>query len=327
MIESIFLTMISRTKISVKKFLQSTIVLLPIIVAIGCEWERESLDTANIAPRYIVNGDETNYEKWKGVVGLYILGDNSDSICTGTLIHPQVVLPAGHCVDKVNSGTSDVEIKGGANMEIHYTYASKIIIHEDWQGNIQDPYHVDLAMILLEEPITEIETYGISAIPLELRQTGFIVGYGNNSNWGGEQNHREGKSTVINLPLGDRIFEIDHPAGTCNGDSGGPFLVQEDDKWVVAGVTSYGDEGTCSLHKGNWDVRVQTYRGWIDNTLVQLTGQGLPPASNPIDNDTESEIAPFGMDSTNPVNCRSLPASTRSESSLFRLFKVSVFGR
>lgn len=294
----------------------------------GCEdYDSQSIDDAPLGR--IINGEETNYERWKGVVGLYIPGEYMDHICTGTLIDPQVVLTAGHCVympdegiDVVNAFTSGVEIMGGAYMERSYTNADWIVIHEKWKADIYDPFAVDLAMIKLEDPIPSLETYGISETPLEVGQKGYIVGYGNNTNFGGDQIHREGETTVIELPAGNRVFEIGYPTGTCRGDSGGPFFALENDNWVVAGVTSYGSGTECLAHTGNWNVLVRTYRSWIDSTLVKFTGHGIRPNSSPtdpIEDDTDSAGTPFGMDTTNPFACLSVPAPTGSKSSLLEL--------
>ena len=70
----------------------------------------------------IVNGEETTKEKWEesfsGVVGLLITLSEGMSVCTGTVIDPQMILTARHCVLEDNSlgsqiAPENVDIKSG----------------------------------------------------------------------------------------------------------------------------------------------------------------------------------------------------------------------
>ena len=295
----------------------------------ACEENHEQLEYTDRGPAKIINGIETNYETWQGVIGLMFSSGYMSHICTGTLIDTEVVLTAGHCVympeegiDLINENTNDLEIVGGSNMDIHYTWASRIIKHDKWNGNIYDPLAVDLAIIYLEEPVLGVETYGLSHSPLQVGQNGIIVGYGNNTNSGGDTVHREGTTKVIELK-GEKVFELGYPTGTCRGDSGGPFFASQDDKWVVAGVTSYGVGTECLAHMGNWDVNVYTYREWINSIVEELTGHEIIPHSsttddpNPADTDTDNGQNVFGMNNTNPVDCMLAPSTSAPGPGLF----------
>ncbi|MCU0663891.1 MAG: trypsin-like serine protease [Myxococcota bacterium] len=237
------------------------------------------------APQSIVNGTETNYEQWKGVVGLF----TGMSICTATLIAPDIALSAGHCVflpsQNVNyvKNPQDLMVIGGPQMasEDFLSYASKVIKHPQWQGNLWGNA-VDLSLIKLENPAEDQPYYHLREAPsVKVGDKGWIVGYGKSYDDGNASNldddatagiHRAGETTVQTVQ--SRILELGSPTSTCQGDSGGPFFSQQNGKWVVTGVTSFG-QGRCFASGGGWDVNVLTYRKWIETTFEELAGYPL----------------------------------------------------
>ncbi len=271
----------------------SVFILQIFLFATGCEFIDDDVEiTENNSINEIVNGTETNYTTWKGVVALYWSSGYGGNICTATLIDPQVLLTAGHCVylpsEGINavSNPGNMSVFGGPDIsgynKVSYPGVAQVIKHSDWNGNINDQNAVDLALIKLTSPITTVETYGVRQAPaVTVNTTGTIVGYGlassNQPNSSGV--HRMGNTTVLNLY--QRVMELGNPSGTCQGDSGGPFFTQQGGKWVVTGVTSYGTYSTCQANGGGWDVNVLTYRSWIDQTMQQLVNHGL-------DSDTEN---------------------------------------
>ncbi|MCP4679562.1 MAG: trypsin-like serine protease [Deltaproteobacteria bacterium] len=243
----------------------------------------------------IVGGSPTGYTDWKGAVGLKIpQGGWSYSMCTGTLIDPEVVLSAGHCVYYPSDGINAVanpgtlSIVGGAKMGITYSAAAEVVKHPNWNGNINNQSAVDLSMIRVVNPINTVEPYPVTNAKISVGITGKIVGYGNTSTSGGAGTHRVGDSRVLKLQ-GSRVFELGNPAGTCQGDSGGPMFIEQDGQWVVAGVTSFGTTMTCLANSGSWDVNVFTYRNWIENTMQDLTGHGLSSGDADTDSDGDSD--------------------------------------
>lgn len=251
------------------------------IGALGCDSGIDA-DEEWFEVEGIIAGEETRFETWRGVLAL--LG--SGTLCTGTLVDEEVLLTAAHCVYEPQKGVNYLErpellmVRGGANViesgAVTNAIGAQIVLHENWKGDIKDMEGVDLALIRLNRPLTEFETYTIrERTSPQIGQKGKIVGYGL---WEDDLRdsagvHRQGDTTVQDLRK-NRI-EMGEPSGVCNGDSGGPLFTFQDGRWVLTGVTSFGMSAICLPSQGGWAVDVVRYRSWIDSALRDLVGHGL----------------------------------------------------
>jgi hypothetical protein len=227
----------------------------------------------------IVGGEPTDYESWKGVVALVA---NGTFACTGTLIDEQVVLSAAHCVYAPVIGINHMDkpealrIVGGADLGAGAVPLSRVLeieTHPSWDGL----RGADLSLLRLEGKVDSVASYVVREAPAPDAGTpGVIAGYG----LGDSQEpssagvHRAGDTTCLTVL--EKLIEVGDPAGTCEGDSGGPLFTEQGGRWVVTGVTSAGPAQGCDPMKGNWDVNVVTYRDWIEDVVAKWTGHGLP---------------------------------------------------
>ncbi len=208
----------------------------------------------------VIGGDDATPNEYPWMVGVMdrTNPDNyTGQFCGGALIHPYYVLTAAHCTEgettssmNVLVGTDDLE-SGGRRLNI-----SQIIVHPLYD-NVELDY--DIALLRLATPVTDIEPIDICDQE-EWQVEGTIariIGWGQYTLDGYYTNLlQEADVSIRNYDqanaawqytLTDRMLPAVGEGGipdTCYNDSGSPLLVKRhtDDAWVVAGLTSFGDE-------------------------------------------------------------------------------------
>jgi hypothetical protein len=187
--------------------------------------------------------------------------------CTGSLVHPQVVIYAAHC------GASYSKIYFGEN----YQSPAKTVTPQ-WckiypggqpgKGN-------DFAVCKLSQPVNDVPIVpilmGCETNVLQPGKQVTLVGFGHADN--GPYGIKRQVTTTINGFKGDEIFIGGNGKDTCQGDSGGPAFVQlNDGTWRVFGITSYG--GACGT--GGYYSMMHKGIAWFE----QQTGIDLTPCHN-----------------------------------------------
>jgi len=200
---------------------------------------------------HIVNGTDALPCVWKWQVGLYTPGD--DVVwCGGSLIAPNWVVTAKHCVD----GESSVDVMAG---NIKYGSGER----RTSQRIIEKP-DVDLALIELSEPFTMDGCTDVVSLPQREVPAGtqcWITGWGRTNSAGLRPPNtlQQAKTNIIaqdacKLEMereGARINSSDvcvlgeyngSPTSGCYGDSGGPLVcdVEGNGEFVLYGATAWG---------------------------------------------------------------------------------------
>ncbi|MBK9071979.1 MAG: trypsin-like serine protease [Myxococcales bacterium] len=236
----------------------------------------------------IIGGATASNGQYPAVVAL-MLG-NQSSLCTGTLIEPDVVLTAAHCVQNESPGSLSVIIDrenlqspGGGGRSVG---VAKRVVHPNYNGNGGGGTVHDVALVFLDEQLTDRTPIAINrdvaarAPGTATTLTGFGINVAGGSNAG--VLYTVGKpisacddveqiiEDVYNfsMPLDQtRYICWDQTVGTgkCQGDSGGPTFIDVGGETRVAGITSFGDGEGCRYF--GVDTAVDAELAFIDEEI------------------------------------------------------------
>jgi PKD repeat protein/V8-like Glu-specific endopeptidase len=222
------------------------------------------------------------------------ISDAADTtLFSGTLIAPQYVLTAGHCVTN-NLGVQNIGHTQGRVILGGVTYnTEQIYIHSTYKGNLEEEGEFDAAILKLATPVA-----GITPSPL-FRQAPtvgtelILVGFGlQGTGATGENGTLPAEGTVnygattLDLLTETYLkwtFEKRTPleANTARGDSGGPAFINVGGTLYVAGITSGGNNADASWGDLSYDTRVDKIVAWIDSIAGTSPGPVKPTITGP----------------------------------------------
>jgi len=236
----------------------------------------------------VVGGEVASPNSWPWQISLQWKSVSSwRHTCGGSLIHPEWVMTAAHCVDSsrtfrvaigehsLTSDSGTEQIKG----------VSRVYVHPKW-----DPRKLssgwDIALLLLSSPATLNSFAQLASLPptgqiLPHNNNCFVTGWGLTSTGGSISDqlkqaylplvgHEEctrpdwwGSTVKTNMVCGGGGAE-----SGCNGDSGGPLNCQVDGRWVVHGIASFVSGYGCNApKKPTVFTRVSGYIEWMDMVM------------------------------------------------------------
>jgi len=213
--------------------------------------------------------------------------------CSGTLVHRQVFLTAGHCTDALDAyGIETVWVNFDVDALNVGTLLNvqEVITHPDYNWGPQSNPH-DVGALILAEPVTDIT-------PATLPEEGFlkklkkagdlrpgpegtkftVVGYGGTLDWPPPQvtydDQRQFALSEYRALLKAWLVisqnQATNDGGTCYGDSGGPaFWREPDGTEILVGITSWGD-APCVATGINYRVDIADTLEFIDDVITGL---------------------------------------------------------
>ncbi len=266
----------------------------------------------------IINGDDAAEEDWPMTGGMMmdatmsIWGHVMDFrmfVCSSTLIAPDVVMLAAHCID-ADSFTygmgelTDVDIRWTRQADLSAHDGSTIAEwpadavsawdwahHPDW-----DIYGLDMgigaskdiALLFLDEPVLDVP---FAYLPTAEEATQVVegaevavVGWGqqtsdSNPPTGTYAYKQQGLSYISELGVFEFQVGLEpEDVRKCHGDSGGPSFLTIETETVdpvrVVGVTSHAYDSSDCRRTGGVDTRVDAYLDWIDEEMRSRCADG-----------------------------------------------------
>lgn len=205
------------------------------------------------------------------------------SHCTASALSPRVILTAAHCSLPDHKAFISLSQTTGTELLIA---VKSVFFHPGFNDENDGD---DIALMLLESDLpTNIEHMKLPEANADLglhfvTAAGFGKNDGRVVSGGGWGTLRTTALEVFRYSPNEKMFSVlQHEGrGACDGDSGGPAIVTQEETTLVVGVfekttplkSTDPDRDTCSYL--GYYVNVQFHTPWIRKTLIEIAASNL----------------------------------------------------
>ncbi|XP_063001092.1 proproteinase E-like [Elgaria multicarinata webbii] len=264
--------------------------LVPVLLVAGASGRGLPVYSPNAR---VVNGEDAVPYSWPWQISLQYEKDGAfHHTCGGSLIAPNWVMTAAHCISKSRTykvvlGEYDMSKEERSEQHIPVN-SDDIFVHPRWLS-ICAPCGNDIALMKLSRSAELSDKVQLACLPpageiLPNDYPCYITGWGRLSTGGPLPSILQ--QALLPVVDNEHCNQPDWWGGViaksmvcaggdiragCNGDSGGPLNCQAtDEKWCVHGIASFVSSLGCNaLKKPTVFTRVSNFNAWIEETMAK----------------------------------------------------------